>query len=215
MITQGRTKVLCTASVSAEQPPWMREAEPTRGWVTAEYGMLPGSTPERKRRGGDGRSTEIQRLVGRSLRAAVDLERMPGVTVTCDCDVLVADGGTRAASITGGYVALAQALAWARGQGLIQKNPIRGPVAAVSVGIVRGEPCVDLDYALDAQAEVDMNVVMDHRGRFVELQGTGERGTFSREQLDRLLRLAGGAIRRLIALQRRALRGAARVEEIG
>jgi ribonuclease PH len=169
--------------------------------------MLPGSTPERKRRGGDGRSTEIQRLVGRSLRAAVELERMPGVTVTCDCDVLVADGGTRTASITGGYVALAQAVAWARREGLIQKNPIRGPVAAVSVGIVGGELCVDLDYAFDAQAEVDMNVVMDYRGRFVELQGTGERGTFSREQLDRLLRLAGGAIRRLIALQRRALRG--------
>jgi ribonuclease PH len=206
LISQGGTVVLCTASVAAEEPKWLSPGEPRHGWVTAEYGMLPGSTPGRKKRGTDGRINEIQRLIGRSLRAAVDLHKMPGVTITCDCDVLRADGGTRTASITGGFVALAQAVAHARAEGLIEKSPLRGPVAAVSVGVVDGRVCLDLDYGLDVRAEVDMNVVMDHRGRFVEVQGTGERGTFSRRELDRLLRVAGGGIRKLIALQRRAMR---------
>jgi len=208
MITQGKTRVLCTASIADKVPNWLKDdsGRATRGWVTAEYAMLPGSTPDRKRRGTDSRGTEIQRLIGRSLRAAVDLEKMPGVAITCDCDVLVADGGTRTASVTGAFVALAGAIKWARRAGLIKKDPIRGPVAGVSVGIIDAVPYLDLDYALDSRAEVDMNVVMDHRGRFVEIQGTGEQNTFSRSELDRLLDLATGGARKLIRLQRQALK---------
>lgn len=207
MITQGTTRVLCTASIAQDLPRWMQGASGSnaRGWVTAEYAMLPGSTPDRKRRGSDSRGTEIQRLIGRCLRAAVDLEKMPGLMVTCDCDVLVADGGTRTASITGAFVALAQAIGQARRTGLIKKNPIRGPVAAVSVGIVEGRHWLDLDYALDVNAHVDMNVAMDHRGRYIEVQGTAEGAAFSRDELDRLLELAGAGIRKLIRLQRRVL----------
>lgn len=208
IITQGQTKVLCTASLTTDVPRWLKDesGQSTSGWVTAEYAMLPGSTPDRKRRGPDSRGTEIQRLIGRSLRAAVDLEKMPGVLVTCDCDVLAADGGTRTASITGAFVALAKTITWARKQGLIDKNPIVGPVAGVSVGIIDGKPCLDLDYALDVRAEVDMNVAMDHRGRFIEVQGTGERAAFSRQELDQLLGLAAKGVRQLIRLQRKALR---------
>lgn len=209
MIEQGGTRVLCTASLAREAPRWIKRddaGDPVHGWVTAEYSMLPGSTPDRKRRGPDSRGTEIQRLIGRALRAAVDLEKMPGVAVTCDCDVLVADGGTRTASITGGFVALAQALAVARQRGMIQRDPVIGPVAAISVGVVDGKAWLDLDYLLDVGAEVDMNVAMDHRGRFIEVQGTGEQGTFDRAQLDELLDLAGGGIRKLIKLQRAALK---------
>ncbi len=209
VITQGATRVLCTASISTNPPAWLNDPEtgqPTRGWVTAEYSMMPGSTPERQRRGPSSRGTEIQRLIGRSLRAAVDLAKMPGVAITCDCDVMVADGGTRTASITGAYVALAQALTAAREQELIAADPLHGPVAAVSVGVVGGQVCLDLDYELDAAAEVDMNVVMNHRGEFVELQGTGEAGTFDRAQLDRMLELAGKGIRKLMAVQRAAVR---------
>jgi len=210
IITQGSTRVLCTASIAQEVPKWMRDdsGQATRGWVTAEYAMLPGSTPDRKRRGGDGRSTEIQRLIARSLRAAVDLEKMPGLLITCDCDVLAADGGTRTASITGAFVALSLALKKARTKGLINKNPIRGPVAAVSVGVIDGELYLDLDYPLDVRAEVDMNVVMDYRGQFIEVQGTGERNTFSRTQLDGLLDMASGGVRRLIRIQRQVLKKA-------
>ena len=207
-ITQGATRVLCTASISTNPPAWLNDPEtgvPTRGWVTAEYSMMPGSTPERQRRGPSSRGTEIQRLIGRSLRAAVDLAKMPGVAITCDCDVMVADGGTRTASITGAYVALAQALAAAREQGLIAADPLHGPVAAVSVGVVAGQVYLDLDYELDAAAEVDMNVVMNHRDQYVELQGTGEAGTFSREQLDQMLELAGKGIRKLMMVQRAAV----------
>ncbi len=209
MIEQGQTRVLCTASVSAEPPRWIptdEQGNPRHGWVTAEYAMLPGSTPDRKRRGPDSRGTEIQRLIGRTLRAAVDLEKMPGVAITCDCDVVVADGGTRTASITGAFVALAMAVRWARQQGRIARDPILGPVAAVSAGIIDGQPHLDLDYELDVRAEVDLNVAMNHRGRFVEVQGTGEAGVFSRAQLDAMLDLAGKGIRRLIRIQRDALR---------
>jgi len=209
LIAMGETRVLCTASVAADPPPWLpRDAESgafLKGWVTAEYSMLPGSTPDRKRRGPDSRGTEIQRLIGRSLRAAVDLAAMPGVAITCDCDVLKADGGTRTAAITGAYVALVDALADARRRELIHADPILSPVAAVSVGVVDGAPRLDLDYALDVKADVDMNVVMNARGEYVELQGTGEGGTFTREQLDALLDLAARGIEQLLDVQQSAL----------
>lgn len=214
LISQGQTRVLCTASID-ELPKWLQNTKPgetPRGWVSAEYAMLPGSTPQRKKRGTDSRATEIQRLIGRVLRAAVDLEKMPGVSITCDCDVLVADGGTRTASITGAWVALADCIASARQRQLIKGNPLLGPVAAVSVGMVDGRCCLDLDYALDVRAEVDMNVAMNHRGEYVEVQGTAEGRTFSRSQLDRLLRLASGGIRELIRMQRVLLADRARVK---
>lgn len=207
-IAMGGTRVLCTASIAAETPRWIKRDEngqPVHGWVTAEYAMLPGSTPDRKRRGPDGRSTEIQRLIGRVLRAAVDLDKMPGVAITCDCDVLQADGGTRTAAITGAYVALAQAIAAACADGRIQSNPIIGPVAAVSVGIIDGNAHLDLDYELDVRAEVDMNVAMDSKGNFIEVQGTGEKGVFSREELDVLLDLADKGVRELREVQKSAL----------
>ncbi len=210
LIAQGNTRVLCTASIADKVPDWLmgRNGEPpTRGWVTAEYAMLPGSTPQRKKRGTDGRGTEIQRLIARALRAAVDLTKMPGLLITCDCDVIQADGGTRTASITGAYVALAQALASARQQGLLKGNPLHGPVAAVSVGVIDGKVHLDLDYPLDSRAEVDMNVVMNHRGQFVEVQGTGEQGVFSKRELDAMLKLAEKGIRQLMSKQRAALRG--------
>lgn len=207
-IAMGGTRVLCTASIASETPRWIKRDdsnEPVHGWVTAEYAMLPGSTPDRKRRGPDGRSTEIQRLIGRVLRAAVDLDKMPGIAITCDCDVLQADGGTRTAAITGAYVALAQAIGVARADGRIKHNPIIGPVAAVSVGIIDGRAYLDLDYELDVRAEVDMNVAMDSKGNFIEVQGTGEKGVFSRAELDTLLDLAGKGIRKLMKVQRAAL----------
>lgn len=208
IITQGGTRVLCTASVDADVPGWMKGKPgepPTRGWVTAEYAMLPGSTSQRKKRGPDGRATEIQRLIGRTLRAAVDLTKMPGVSITCDCDVLAADGGTRTASITGAWVALAQCIARAQHDEIIKGDPLLGPVAAVSVGVIDGKTYLDLDYELDVRAEVDLNVAMDSRGKFIEVQGTGEHGTFTRDQLDEMLDLAGAGIRKLIGLQRAAL----------
>ncbi len=211
MISQGQTRVICTASLSTDLPPWMlpRDGGPaTRGWVTAEYAMMPGSTPQRKRRGGDSRGTEIQRLIARVLRAAVDLERMPGVLITCDCDVLVADGGTRTASITGAYVALAQALLTARHKGMIENDPIDTPVAAVSVGIVDGRPVLDLDYPLDVNAEVDMNVAMNGRGEYVEVQGTAEGAAFCRDRLNALLDLAEAGIGRLLEVQEGAIQNA-------
>jgi ribonuclease PH len=205
-IAMGNTRVLCTASISTKPPKWLADADPPRGWVSAEYSMLPGSTPDRKRRGPDSRGTEIQRLIGRSLRAGINLEAMPGVAITCDCDVLCADGGTRTASITGAYVALTQALAHARAKGMIDKNPLLGPVAAVSVGLVDGRPTLDLDYPLDSRAEVDLNVVMNGKGQFIEVQGTAEDGPFDRDELDALLDLAAKGIRRLILAQRKFLK---------
>ncbi|MEQ9452982.1 MAG: ribonuclease PH [Phycisphaeraceae bacterium] len=208
LIRAGETRVLCTASIASEPPRWIKRDEagqPIHGWVSAEYAMLPGSTGDRKRRGPDGRSTEIQRLIGRSLRAAVDMDKMPGLSITCDCDVLSADGGTRTAAITGAWVALAQAIAKAREDGLIKTNPIIGPVAAVSVGIVDGVARLDLDYVLDSGAEVDLNVVMNHRGEYIEVQGTAEGKPFDRGRLDGLLDLAAGGIRKLVKTQKAAL----------
>lgn len=210
LITQGDTRVLCTASIGTDLPPFLKpkpgEAA-KQGWITAEYAMLPGSTMDRKRRGPDGRSTEIQRLIGRALRSSIRLDKIPGVSITIDCDVLKADGGTRTAAITGAYVALAHAVAWATGRGMISADPLKGlgPVAAVSVGVVDGVARLDLDYQLDVRAEVDMNVVMNAGGRFIEVQGTGEHGVFDRQQLDRLLDLAAKGIKDLIREQRRAI----------
>ena len=208
LIQAGGTTVLCTASVLPEVPPWMRGQG--RGWITAEYSMLPHSTQPRKsrERGGktDGRTTEIQRLIGRSLRAVADLEALGERTVSVDCDVLEADGGTRTASITGALVAVVDALRSVAGQ-LPDANryPLRDSVAAISAGIVQGRPVLDLDYLQDSAAEVDMNVVMTGGGRFVEIQGTGEESTFDDEQLAGMLKLARRGIVQLVDAQRKAL----------
>ena len=204
LIEAGRTKVLCTVSMAKDVPPFLKGKG--EGWVTAEYGMLPGSTRERnQRKQGDGRSQEIQRLVGRSLRAIVDRRHLGENTLWVDCDVLEADGGTRTASITGAYVALHDALTRMKKEGLIAKWPLTAQVAAISVGIVDGKAMLDLDYALDVRAEVDMNIVRTSKGRFVEVQGTGEHGTFGEKQLAELLKLARGGIDQLFRIQRRAL----------
>lgn len=205
LISMGRTKVLCTASVSSETPRWVRDSG--RGWVTAEYAMLPGSSPQRVRRDhvSGGRAKEISRLVGRSLRAVVDLTRMDGVTATVDCDVLEADGGTRTAAVTGGWIALHYALEVAVADGALAANPIIDQVAAISVGIVAGTPMLDLDYVHDVDAEVDMNVVMNGRGLLVEVQGTAERAPFTRQELDDLLDLAALGIGELHDMQRQAV----------
>jgi len=208
-VSFGNTVVACSASVAADTPRWIKKDEngnPLHGWVSAEYAMLPSSTPDRKRRGNDGRSTEIQRLIGRSLRAGVDMEKMPGLSIMVDCDVLCADGGTRTAAITGGWVALAIAIEKALQQGRITANPLTGQVAAISVGVVEGECYLDLDYPLDVSAEVDMNVVMKTRGRYIEVQGTGEKGTFNRKTHDKLLDLAAQGIRKLHTLQLKAVK---------
>lgn len=205
LIQAGRTTVLCTASVEEQVPPWMKGQG--RGWVTAEYNMLPGSTSPRKSRdrGGkiDGRTTEIQRLIGRSLRAAVDMAALGSRTITVDCDVLEADGGTRTLSITGGFLALADAVASIRHE--LPRPVFTQSVAAVSVGLVGGQPVLDLDYVEDSQADVDLNVVMTGNGDFVEVQGTAEGNPFSRELLDRQLSLAERGISQLTALQRETL----------
>ncbi len=206
LIRAGRTTVLCTASVGASVPPWL--VGKGRGWVTAEYGMLPGSTSPRKRRDVgkvDGRTTEIQRLIGRALRAVINLEALGERTIVLDCDVLEADGGTRTASITGAMVALIDALrATPELAGSIGAI-LRDSVAAVSVGIVEGRPVLDLDYVEDVDASVDMNVVLTGRGQFVEVQGSGEEATFSQEELDALVQLAKKGIEKLRAKQREAL----------
>jgi ribonuclease PH len=202
LIKAGNTWVLCAASVEERVPSFM--AGRGSGWVTAEYAMLPRSTHTRSDRVAGGRGKEIQRLIGRALRAAVHLDALGERSITIDCDVLQADGGTRVASITGGYVALALAIERLVAAGLISdaKAVLREPVAAVSVGIVDGAPLLDLPYSEDANAAVDMNVVMTESGQLVEIQGTGEHGTFSRAELDRLLDLASQGIRRLCAIQR-------------
>ena len=201
----GNTIVLCTASVEPRVPDWL--AGSGKGWVTAEYNMLPGSTSPRKRRDRsgkvDGRTTEIQRLIGRSLRAIIDLEVLGEQMITVDCDILQADGGTRTASITIAHHALADAVAWLRGQNALpdpERDPMIGQVAAVSVGIVDGKPMLDLDYREDAAASVDMNVVMTGSGRFVEIQGTGEEATFGEDDLHELLGLAKKGIQDLLRL---------------
>ena len=210
LIECGRTQVLCTASVEDGAPPFLRGSG--RGWLTAEYAMLPGSTPKRKPRDGvkkDGRGTEIQRLIGRSLRACMDFSRLGERTITVDCDVLQADGGTRTASITGGFVAVCLAVNRLIQQGALFDSPIVRQIAAVSVGIVEDELTLDLDYARDSRAQVDMNVIMarDARGemQFVEVQGTGEGRPFAKEELDGLLALAQGGIETLMGEQRAAL----------
>lgn len=206
----GQTTVLCTASVERSVPPWLVGSG--KGWVTAEYNMLPGSTSPRKtrERSGkiDGRTSEIQRLIGRSLRAIIDLTALGERTITVDCDVLLADGGTRTASVTAGYIALADAVQSLMASGELpdpSRSPLRDSVAAISVGIVDGQALLDLDYREDLAAAVDMNVVMTGRGQFVELQGTGEEATFDDQQLEQLLALARHGIRALTDWQRQTL----------
>jgi ribonuclease PH len=205
LISMGRTKVLCTSSVQEEVPRWMRDTG--KGWITAEYAMLPGSSEERVRRDhvSGGRAKEISRLIGRSLRAVVDLKSMGEAMAIVDCDVIEADGGTRTAAITGAWIALHYAFADAVERGQMASSPMIDEVAAVSVGIVEGEPVLDLDYARDVSAEVDMNVVMSGRGLLVEIQGTAERAPFTRADLDQLLDLAASGIGELHDLQRRAV----------
>ena len=211
LVEFGHTKVICTATLEDRVAPWLKGQG--RGWVTAEYGMLPRSTNTRmtrENRGPSGRSQEIQRLVGRALRAVVDLPKMGERTVWMDCDVIQADGGTRTAAITGSYIALADAVT--KIPNVQSASVIRDCVAAISVGIVAGTPMLDLNYGEDSTADVDMNVVMTGAGQFVEVQGTAEHTPFDRRGLDELLALAQSGIGRLVALQRRAL--AARDERV-
>jgi len=208
LVEFGDTQVLCTASVEESVPQFLRGK--AQGWITAEYGMVPRATHTRTAREAargkqSGRTQEIQRLIGRSLRAVVDLRALGECTITLDCDVLQADGGTRTASITGAYVALAEACERLVARRVIAASPLHGQVAAVSVGIVGGVPVLDLDYAEDSQAETDMNVVMNNGGGFIEIQGTAEGHAFRRHELDALLNLAASGIGELCALQAQAL----------
>ncbi|MFN2348448.1 MAG: ribonuclease PH [Thioalkalivibrio sp.] len=208
LVEFGDTRVLCTASVDERTPPWLRNKG--KGWVTAEYGMLPRSTNERMAREAargkqGGRTQEIQRLIGRSLRAAVNLEGLGERQITIDCDVLQADGGTRTASISGGFVALHDAISHLMKQGKIKRNPLFGAVASVSVGIYQGVPVLDLDYAEDSNAETDMNVVMNDANAFIEVQGTAEGHAFRMDELNSMLALAQGGIQDIITAQRAVL----------
>jgi ribonuclease PH len=218
LVEFGHTKVLCTASVEEKVPPFLKGKG--RGWVTAEYGMLPRATNTRGAREAaagkqTGRTQEIQRLIGRSLRAVTDLAALGERQVTLDCDVLQADGGTRCASVTGAMVALADALSGLRAQGLVTRDPLRDFVAAVSVGISNGAPLLDLDYDEDSTCGTDMNVVMTGAGHFVEVQGTAEGEPFTREQMSQLLDLASSGIAELIRLQRAALAQAGNTDKRG
>jgi ribonuclease PH len=208
LIEMGNTRVICTASVEDRVPPFLRNKG--QGWLTAEYAMLPRATGQRTPRetgrgGPSGRTHEIQRLIGRSLRAIADMTALGERTITLDCDVIQADGGTRTASITGAYVALDMACRKLLNAGVIRRSPIRDQVAAVSVGILGGVPLLDLKYDEDSQAEVDMNVICTGDGRFIEVQGTAERAPFSREEMNHMLELAGTGTQQLLALQRDAL----------
>ncbi|WP_018655843.1 ribonuclease PH [Actinomadura flavalba] len=208
LIEFGGTRVLCAASVQASVPRWRRDSG--LGWVTAEYAMLPRATNTRNDRESvrgkiGGRTHEISRLIGRSLRACIDPKKLGENTIQLDCDVLQADGGTRTAAITGAYIALADAVTWMRGKGLVRKDPFTGTVSAVSVGVVEGEPRLDLCYVEDAAAETDMNVVCTGDGRFVEVQGTAEGAPFDRAELDALLDLAAAGCAELTRLQQEAL----------
>lgn len=207
LVSCGDTKVLCTAMVDDDVPRWMRNTG--KGWVTAEYSMLPGSSPERIRRetkGPKGRTQEIQRLIGRALRSVCDMKALGERQILIDCDVLQADGGTRCASITGAWIAVADAVASLKAQGLVaDREPLVDHVAAVSVGIVDGVPLLDLDYAEDSSCETDMNVVMTGAGGFVELQGTAEGAPFTRAEFDALIDLARGGIAALVDAQKAAL----------
>ena len=209
LVKFGNTHVLCTASLEEKPPPWLRGQG--RGWVTAEYAMLPRATSTRTKRESSigrpsGRTQEIQRLVGRSLRAVVDLPLMGERQITVDCDVLQADGGTRTAAITGAWVALHDCLAWMRHRSMVKDMPLRDHVAAVSCGIVKGEPVLDLDYAEDSTAETDANFVMTGKGGLVEVQATAENAPFTPEQLSAMLDLARAGIDRLVAMQREVVR---------
>lgn len=208
LISFGNTKVICTATVADKVPPFLRNQG--KGWITAEYSMLPRATEERTQRESakgklSGRTMEIQRLIGRSLRSCIDLEKLGERTITIDCDVIQADGGTRTASITGGYIALAMAIERMVRSGVLSENPIKSKVAAVSVGIVSGIPMTDLKYSEDSAAEVDMNVIMNDKKEFIEVQGTGEEATYTREELNILLDLAEKAIDELILIQKKTL----------
>jgi ribonuclease PH len=208
LIAFGDTRVLCTASVEEKVPPFLRGKG--EGWITAEYGMLPRATGERTQReaargGQGGRTMEIQRLIGRALRACVDRAALGERTITLDCDVLQADGGTRTAAITGAYVALADAITWLKSRDKIKREPIHGAVAAVSVGIYQGTPVLDLDYAEDSRCDTDMNIVMNDGGGFIELQGTAEGHAFRREEMDAMLALAQKGVSELLTKQREAL----------
>jgi ribonuclease PH len=213
LIEWGNTRVICGVTVEETVPRWMKEQDVKGGWITAEYSMLPYSTLERKARDAargkvDGRAQEIQRLIGRALRAVIDLERLGERTVWVDCDVLQADGGTRTAAITGAYVALCIAIRRLIAGGKLKENPILHAVAAVSVGIVDKRPLIDLCYTEDVAAAVDMNLVMNSAGEFIELQGTGEQATFSEEQLTKLLALGKTGVRELLKAQEKALAAA-------
>lgn len=208
LVEWGRTTVICTATVEEKVPPFLRNSG--TGWVSAEYGMLPRSSRQRIEREAvrgrvGGRTQEIQRLIGRSLRAVTDLTRLGERTILMDCDVVQADGGTRCAAITGSFIALVEALRHLKRQGVLSTVPIRDVVAATSVGMVHGQPVLDLSYAEDSSADVDMNIIMTGRGGFVELQGTAERHPFHPSDLSRLLRLAARGIRHLLLVQRRVL----------
>jgi len=208
LIAFGDTRVLCTASVEEKVPPFLRGKG--EGWITAEYGMLPRATGERTQReaargGQGGRTMEIQRLIGRALRACVDRAALGERSITLDCDVLQADGGTRTAAITGAYVALADAINWLKAREKIKREPIHGAVAAVSVGIYQGTPVLDLDYAEDSRCDTDMNIVMNDGGGFIELQGTAEGHAFRREEMDAMLALAQKGVGELLTKQREAL----------
>jgi len=206
LIEFGSTKVICTASVEEGVPPFLKGTG--KGWVTAEYGMLPRSCTSRIRREKtSGRTEEIQRLVGRSLRSVVEMDQLGERTIRIDCDVVQGDGGTRTASITGGFIALADAILWMKKQNMITRIPLKDMVAAISVGVYQGTPVLDLNYIEDSKADVDMNVVMVGRGEFVEVQGTGEGGTFSEVQMRELLKLAKKGINELLALQKKYLPG--------
>lgn len=208
LIEMGNTKVICTASLEDKVPQFLKDLD--KGWVTAEYSMLPRSTPTRTPRESTsgrvgGRTHEIQRLIGRAMRSVVNLDALGKRTIWLDCDVIQADGGTRTASITGAFVALCDAIRYAMGNKIIERYPVKDYVAAVSVGIVNGEPMLDLTYAEDSTAEVDMNIVMTGSGKFIEIQGTAETSPFDKEGLERLLELAESGIRKIINIQKGVL----------
>ena len=210
LIEFGRTRVICTATLESSVPSFLKGHG--RGWVTAEYGMLPRSTNQRMRREASankqgGRTMEIQRLIGRSLRAVIDTKALGEHTITIDCDVIQADGGTRTASITGGYVALVEALRYAQREKLIKNDPLIGMIASVSVGICNGKPVLDLDYQEDVDAQTDMNVIMNDAGEFIEIQGTAEGHPFNQDELNSMLALAKGGISQLFEFQKLALNG--------
>lgn len=210
LISMGKTRVICSASIEERVPPFLKDQK--RGWVTAEYSMLPRSTQTRSARESStgrvsGRTHEIQRLIGRALRSVVDLTALGERTIWIDCDVLQADGGTRTAAITGAFICLADALKYALRNGMIDKTPLRDYLAAISVGVVHGNPMIDLCYSEDSAAEVDMNVVMTGSGKYVEIQGTAEGIPFSRDTLDLLLKLATDGINQLFDIQKKLLEG--------